>query len=694
MPSLHRLGYFLIGILLLALPAKATWSILIIDVATGEIAVGIATCLTGFDLKPNTIVVVPGYGVAAAQSFVGPLTLRELIRTEILNGTSAQQILSLLAAADTGHQSRQYGIASLIGGTATFTGTGAGAWAGGVTGQTGSLLYAIQGNVLTGSPVVTAAEQAILNTPGSMADKLMVAMEAAGQMGGDGRCSCNPGNPTACGAPPASFTKSAHIGLMVVSRPSDIDNVCNGTLGCGAGVYWMDLNVANQTATAPDAVLQLRQRFNTWKAQQVGRADHFTSSVVMSGNRIRANGVDTVSGTVTLRDAQGNLLGNTLPVSVGLSNRSTVTGATFSAVTPQPNGTYAFTMRGNLDAGEAIVDVAVNDAFGRVGIWPQPVVTIDDMFGPCGNGAVPNGVGGSLDALRIAGSPGVERRASVGYGQPFVLSLDAPVGVPSTLPVGLFGLWAHLGIPSPGAELSLGQGFGSLCFTPYPVLASAPTILVADSFGLGGYVSAGPAPFAVGIPGVPALLDVTLQGAMAVDLQGRFAATNAVHLSVVPVAPPAISTINPPSPAPNQLVTVQGSNFLHGLEVRINGAVVPVLTQNPNTVTFAMPSGIGCDATLSLRNPGTSAVSRVINGTPLVLSMPFVNGPAAGGALFVITGQNLGGTTVTFNGAPLAISSQNTTSVVGNTPPGSPGQVVVRIRNQNGCETTRTYTYY
>ena len=242
MPSLRRFGYFLLTLLLLALPARATWSILIVDVSTGEIAVGIATCLTGFDLKPNTIVVIPGYGVAAAQSFVGPLSLRGLIRTEMLNGTPAAQILQLLANADPGHQSRQYGIASLIGGTVTFTGAGAGGWAGGVTGQVGNLLYTVQGNVLTGAPVVTAAEQAILNTPGTIAEKLMVAMEAAAQMGGDGRCSCNGGAPTGCGSPPASFTKSAHIGLMVVSRPSDVDNPCNGGQGCGAGVYWMDLN--------------------------------------------------------------------------------------------------------------------------------------------------------------------------------------------------------------------------------------------------------------------------------------------------------------------------------------------------------------------------------------------------------------------------------------------------------------------
>jgi uncharacterized Ntn-hydrolase superfamily protein len=160
MPTRRLVFAFLLGLALLVAPASATWSILIIDLATGEIAIGVATCLTGFDLRPNCVVVVPGYGVAAAQSFVGPLSLRELIRTGLLNGTQASAILTQLSLADTGHQSRQYGIAGLLNGQIAFTGSGAGAWAGDLVGQIGTLRYTIQGNVLTGQPVITAAEQA------------------------------------------------------------------------------------------------------------------------------------------------------------------------------------------------------------------------------------------------------------------------------------------------------------------------------------------------------------------------------------------------------------------------------------------------------------------------------------------------------------------------------------------------------
>lgn len=694
MPTLRNLAYAILSFLLLAMPARATWSILIIDLTTGEVAVGIATCLTGFDLKPNTIVVVPGFGVAAAQSFVGPLTLRQLIRTELLNGTPVNQILAMLAQADSGHQSRQYGIASLYGGTVTFTGTGAGAWAGGLTGQVGNFVYTVQGNVLTGAPVVQAAELAIQTTPGTIGDKLMAAMVAASSMGGDGRCSCNPNLPTSCGSPPVSFTKAAHIGLMVVSRPSDLDLPCNGAAGCGAGQYYMDLNVANQQANDPDPIVQLQTQYAAWRAQQAGRPDHFRSSVTMSGTSLRANGIDTLVGTVVLRDAAGNPLGTNLPVTVSLSNRSSVSGVTFSPVVPQANGTYTFTMRGNLSAGEAVVDVAVNDGLGRVGIWPQPDITVTDAFGPCGTGAIGDGMGGVINSLRVAGSAGQDRVLSVGLGQPFLLTLDPPVGAPSTSPVGLFALWAYLGLPPAQSTLPLGPGAGSLCFRPWPLDPTAPSLLLADSFGLGGWVAGGPAPWTLGFPGMPALLDVTLQGVMATDLQGTLAATNALLLRSVPLPLPTITSIVPPTALAGSSVTVSGTNFLIGAELRINGAATPIVSQTANSLVFQMPAGLGCDAPLSVNNVGTTAVQRLLNPTPVITNTPFATGSVAGGQLYVIVGTNLLGTTVTFQGVPMTITSQTATSIVGTTPPGAVGQATVVVRNALGCQDSRLYTYF
>lgn len=692
MPTIRLVVRFLLGVLLLAIPARATWSIVIVDLATGEVAVGIATCLTNFDLRPNTVVVVPGYGVAAAQSFVGPLSLRQLIRTGLLNGDTAAQILAALAAADPGHQTRQYGIVSLTGGEVTFTGTGAGAWAGGMTGQAGTLRWAIQGNVLTGQPVVQAAEQAILTTPGSLPDKLMAAMEAARSFGGDGRCSCSPGNPTGCGSPPPSFAKSAHIALMIVARPSDLDAPCSGALGCGAGDYWLDLNVANQPASAPDPVIQLQGLYAAWQAQQVGRPDHYASTVTMSATTLRADGIDMLTGTIVLRDAQGNPLGNSLPVTVGLAPGSTVGNIAFGPVTPQPNGSYTFTMTGGFDAGNAIVDVSVTDPVGHVGLWPRPMITVTDLFGPCGQGAIPDGVGGSYDALRISGSGGNDRVVEVGYAQPFTISLDPPPGVPTAFPVGLFALWAHVGVPFPGTALPLGATNGAVCFTPQP-FAPSPTVLLADSFGLGGTFFVPSAPWSLALPGLPAVLDVALQGVMVIDPLATFAATNAVYLRLVPLPAPAIAAVTPLSPTPGQTATVTGSDFYLGMAAAIGGAPVPVTVLSQSQAQFVMPAGVACDAPFVLANPGGPSAQTTINRTPVVSNSPAASGPAAGGTSYLIIGQNLLGVTVTFNGVPMPISANTASVVVGTTPPGTPGPATVVIQNANGCQVTRPFTY-
>ncbi|GAB5495123.1 MAG: hypothetical protein Phyf2KO_02030 [Phycisphaerales bacterium] len=209
--------------------ASATWSILLADLKTGEIAVGSATCLANFDLRAGTPVLIPGVGAATAQSFVDTTGQnRTLVRDLLASGATADDILLALDAFDPSHQTRQYGILDTQGSAATFSGTGAGGWAGGITGVLpgagitgGDIVYAIQGNVLTGPSVVDEALAAIQNSDGDLPEKLMVAMEAARAQGGDGRCSCATGNPTGCGDPPDSFDKSSHIAYMLVARDGD-----------------------------------------------------------------------------------------------------------------------------------------------------------------------------------------------------------------------------------------------------------------------------------------------------------------------------------------------------------------------------------------------------------------------------------------------------------------------------------------
>ncbi|GIW74563.1 MAG: hypothetical protein KatS3mg103_1085 [Phycisphaerales bacterium] len=217
--------------------ARATWSILLVDTRTGEVAVGSATCLTGFDLRAATPVLLTGVGAATAQSFVDSTGRNRVrIRDGLALGATPDQILADLASFDPGHATRQYGIVDTLGRAGTFTGSAAGAWAGGVVGQIDGIVYAVQGNLLTSPAVVDDAVQAIIDTPGDLAEKLMAAMEAARAAGGDARCSCPP-LPVPCGTPPPGFAKSADVGYMMIARAGD-QGACNG-------LYRLDLPLAD-----------------------------------------------------------------------------------------------------------------------------------------------------------------------------------------------------------------------------------------------------------------------------------------------------------------------------------------------------------------------------------------------------------------------------------------------------------------
>ncbi len=328
--------------LLGAVSARATWSIIIVDSRTREIAIGSATCLTGLNLRGTLAVLRTEIGAAAAQSAVDPTGRnRAIIYRELGNGTDPLRILQILEDVDRGHQTRQYGIVDVHGRVATFTGSLDGPFAGDLRGHVGTLTYAIQGNVITGQPVLDAARDAILNTPGGLPEKLMAAMEAARAMGGDGRCSCDPDDPPGCGSPPPSFEKSAHIAFMLVARRGDFDRgPCSGGRGCAAGDYYLELNVAFQQASDPDPVLQLRDLFDAWRLALVGHADAIESRTTVTPDRGLNTGPVSATLRIELLDWQGLPATDTLEVIVEPEVRDTVGTTTIGTVQDLGNGIF------------------------------------------------------------------------------------------------------------------------------------------------------------------------------------------------------------------------------------------------------------------------------------------------------------------------------------------------------------------
>lgn len=387
--------------------ASATWSIVIVDTSTHEVAIGSATCLTFYDLKQLSPVVIVGIGAAAAQAQIDSgASNRSFIHQKMYLGWDPADIIIGLEGQDPSHQSRQYGIVDVQGRAATFTGTSTYGWSGGVTGQVGTLVYSIQGNILTGECVIQEAEQAILNTPGDVPEKLMAAMEAARDTGGDGRCSCKDGGAEDCGCPPPVFDKSAHIGYMVVARIGDIDGTCGNQDGCANGDYFMSYNLARQNANDPDPVFQLRDLFNAWRTDLVGRPDGVQSVVTVDQPTLPPDGEATAMLDITVLDWQGNPIDVPL-ADISVSRHDTSAGVTtLGQIIDLGGGQYQMEVTARMREGTDRYVFVVDDGIRPVTLTPLPEIRVE----------VPQGSFRLLDP--IPGFSGQENTLCVESGVP------------------------------------------------------------------------------------------------------------------------------------------------------------------------------------------------------------------------------------------------------------------------------------
>jgi uncharacterized Ntn-hydrolase superfamily protein len=165
-----------------AVQAMATFSIVAIDPASGDLGVAVASRYFAVGA------VVPwadaNVGAVATQANVnvgyGPKAL-ELLR----QGLTAQQVMDRLFVEDTfpGKDGRQIAIVDSKGNIAVFTGDGAQDWKGHRKGAT----WSAQGNILVGPHVVEAMGKAFENTKDELAEKLYAALKAGDEAGGDSR---------------------------------------------------------------------------------------------------------------------------------------------------------------------------------------------------------------------------------------------------------------------------------------------------------------------------------------------------------------------------------------------------------------------------------------------------------------------------------------------------------------------------
>jgi uncharacterized Ntn-hydrolase superfamily protein len=266
-----RSGVLTVLMLVLSSPlAFATWSVIAVDRDTGEVVIASATCvpqarLEGFpadDLRDIQAIVVPGVGVAAAQASVDRTRAnQQLIFDELNKGTPPAEIIQMLSA-DPRFQSRQFGIVDVQGRGAAHSGSDNGAVSVHAVGSVDGapITFAVQGNILADERVVHDAVDALRATSGTLADRVMAAMEAADAAGGDRRCSCEsePLPSAPCDA------KTAHVAYIL---GADADDPSGASFNDGDYALYIsvtDENIASDENANP--VATLRMRYDAWRA--------------------------------------------------------------------------------------------------------------------------------------------------------------------------------------------------------------------------------------------------------------------------------------------------------------------------------------------------------------------------------------------------------------------------------------------
>ena len=257
--------------------AQGTFSIVAVDPITGEVGSAGASCIPGSIIISD---VFPGAGAIHTQAFY--LSANQAnARNRFLAGDSPQEIIDWLIANDVqGNPTiRQYGIVDIGPGgvprSAGHTGVNTNDYKGHLLGPN----YAIQGNILLGPEILEDMETMFLNTDGTLAHRMMAAMQGANVIGADTRCS-PPRNSSSISA----FVRVAH---PTDQRPN----------------FLLDLNI-NNSAQNVEPIDLLQQSFDTFFAT---RDPDFDGDGSLGCSDIDGLVASIAAGThVTLYDLSGD----------------------------------------------------------------------------------------------------------------------------------------------------------------------------------------------------------------------------------------------------------------------------------------------------------------------------------------------------------------------------------------------------
>ena len=186
----NKLSQLLISsLLMLGLPGPAaasseewdnTFSIVARDPVTG--ALGAAVSTARLAVGNRVIHVEHNVGAIATQANTNPLLAKEALQ-RLQNGVTAKVALDAVLQADEKRDERQLSIIDAKGNVAAFTGTKPDDYKNHIVGKD----IIVAGNILVGKETLEAMATAFDAFKGTLADRVMAALEAGQQAGGDRR---------------------------------------------------------------------------------------------------------------------------------------------------------------------------------------------------------------------------------------------------------------------------------------------------------------------------------------------------------------------------------------------------------------------------------------------------------------------------------------------------------------------------
>ena len=157
-----------------------TWSILVRDPTSG--ALGAAVASRFFATGAICLHIEGGVAALSTQAMVNPMYAVHAM-PRLRTGEDPRAVIESLIRPDAGADHRQLHILDAAGRIARHTGPDCITWAGSVAGTN----ISVAGNMLAGPSVVQSTLDAFAAAQGSLAERLITAMEAGEAVGGDKR---------------------------------------------------------------------------------------------------------------------------------------------------------------------------------------------------------------------------------------------------------------------------------------------------------------------------------------------------------------------------------------------------------------------------------------------------------------------------------------------------------------------------